>query len=127
MSYTELHYGKLMPLASGMSLESLKDWLSVEGRENLEIEDFEDKVGDGLQYFEINDKTKRYKEAFYMPYIYYKTTLYKVVEHSGVQETDYLDITKQNEDGTVDFTYMFYNGGTCFSEMLEEGLNKVHK
>ena len=35
------------------------------------------------------------------------------------------DFEEKLEDGTINFTYLFYNGGTCFSEMLEEGLNKV--
>jgi uncharacterized protein with von Willebrand factor type A (vWA) domain len=30
-----------------------------------------------------------------------------------------------NTDGTVSFTMRFYNGGTCLSECIEEGLEKL--
>lgn len=61
-----------------------------------------------------------------MPYFVHKKVLYKMLEHSGELEPDYVDITKENEDGTIDFTYVFYNGGTCFTEMLGEGLEKLN-
>jgi len=124
MSYTELHTGKLKPIGK-ISLQELQAW--VETKPNLEIEDFEEKMEDEYEYFEIRDKTKKYKEPFYIKYIWNKGTLYEILEHSGEQEADFLDLTNQNSDGTINFTYLFYNGGTCFSEMLEEGLNKINK
>jgi hypothetical protein len=32
-----------------------------------------------------------------------------------------------NEDGTITFFMEFYNGGTCLSEMIEEGLERLKK
>lgn len=46
-----------------------------------------------------------------------------MTEHSGELETEDVDITRKDDNGDIHFTYMFYNGGTCFSEMLEDGIN----
>jgi hypothetical protein len=32
-----------------------------------------------------------------------------------------------NEDGTITFIQQFYNGGTCLSEVIEEGIRKIKK
>lgn len=121
MSYTEIHHGKLKPIDK-ISLKELETW--VETKPNLEIEE---KVEDGVDYFEIRDKTKKYKEPFFIKFIWNKGTLYEMIEHSGELEADDLYLTKQNSDNTISFTYSFYNGGTCLSELLEEGLNKIDK
>lgn len=124
MSYQELHTGKLKKIQQ-LPLQDLQTW--VETKPNLEIEDFEEKIEDEYKYFEIRDKTKKYKEPLYIKYIWNKGTLYEMIEHSGEQKADFLNLTTQNSDGTVSFTYLFYNGGTCFSEMLEEGIDKITK
>lgn len=123
MSYTELHTGKLKPIQYNVSIEEFKKWL--ETKDGFEVEDFEEYLEEEYTFFEVSDKSKKYKESMYIKYVYNKGILYEMIQHSGEKETDYLDITSKNEDGTIDFTYLFYNGGTCFSEMLEEGLDKV--
>ena len=125
MSYTELHTGKLRPLVIEMSIEEFINW--VETKEGFEIEDLEYLLEEEYQFFQVRDKNKKYKESMYIKYVYNKGTLYEVIEHSGEREAGFLDITTKNEDGTVSFTYLFYNGGTCFSELLEEGLDKIEK
>lgn len=121
MSYTELHTGKLRVCAKEMSIESLK--LFLERNEGLIIDDFKEKLEDERTYFEIQEGDWRGAYKF----IYSNGTLYEVLEHKDLGEADFLDETKDNGDGTIEFTYLFYNGGTCFSEMLEEGLDKIHK
>ena len=123
MSYTELHTGKLKPIQYDMSIEDFKTWL--ETKEGFEVDYFEEYLEEDCTFFEVRDKSKAYKESMYIKYIYNKGTLYEMIQHSGEQEADYLDITEKLENGTINFTYLFYNGCTCFSEMLEEGLNKV--
>jgi hypothetical protein len=125
MSYTELHIGKLKPIYTNMPIEEFKDWL--EKKEGLEVGDFEELLKDESTHFEVRDKSKSYKESMCIKFIYNKGTLYEMVEHSGEQDTDFLHLTTKNEDDTINFTYLFYNGGTCFSEMMEEGLEKIHK
>ena len=124
MSYQELHTGKLKKIEQ-LPLQELEAW--VETKPNLEIEDFEEKMEDEYEYFEIHDKIKKYKEPFYIKYVWNRGDLYEMIEHSGEQEADFLNLTTQESDGTINFTYLFYNGGTCFAEMLEEGLDKINK
>lgn len=122
MSYTELHTGKLKPIKLNISIEEFKNWLKE--KEGFVVDDFEEKLEDECTFFEIIDKSKKYKDSMYIKFIYNKGTLYEMVEHSGEQDAEFLHLTTRNEDNTINFTYLFYNGGTCFSEMLEEGLEK---
>lgn len=52
-------------------------------------------------------------------------TLYEVFDHSkrdpSASYCDFID----NGDGTFSFSTMFYNGGTCLSEMLGKKLKKL--
>jgi len=123
MSYTELHTGKLKPIQYNMSIEDFKNWL--QNQEGFEVKYLEEYLEDEYTFFEVRDKSKAYKESMYIKYIYNKGTLYEMMEHLGEKDANYLDITEKLEDGTINFTYLFYNGGICFSEMLEEGLDKV--
>lgn len=125
MSYTELHVGKLQPLQFDMNIEEFKEWLKT--KDGFEVEDFEEYLEEGYEFFQVRDKSKKYKENLYIKYVYNKGTLYEVVNHKAGESDDDLHITNKNSDGTIDFIYMFYNGGTCFSEMLEEGLDKLIK
>lgn len=122
MNYTELHYGKLKPIQYNVSIEEFKTWL--ESKKGFEVDDFDEFLEEGYEFFEVRDISKKYKESMYVKYVYNKGTLYEMLEHQSGEPNDDLDITEKNEDGTIKFTYMFYNGGTCFSEMLEKGLNK---
>jgi len=123
MSYTELHYGKLKPIRTDFSIDALKELII--GNNHLEIEDFDERLENNETYFEVRDKNKKYKEPLYLKYIFKDGVLYEMTEHSGELETDNLDITRKDENGDVFFAYMFYNGGTCFSEMLEDGLKSI--
>ncbi len=123
MSYTELNTGRLKPLQKHLTIEGLEKWLS--DKEDLFIDDFEDKKEEEYEFFEICDKNKKYKEYMYIRYIYNKGTLYEMIQHYLKEANDTVSVTNVNSDGTIDFTYMFYNGGTCFGEMLEKGLNKI--
>lgn len=84
--------------------------------ENLNVNyDIED------DFFTLIDEEGNYK------YVYNKGTLYEIIEHKDFGESaDYIEQTIKFGD-EIHFTYLFYNGGTCFTEMLEEGLNKIEK
>ena len=118
MSYTELHTGKLKPIRYNLSVEDFKNWLKED--ESRYTEDLDERLADGVAVL----VKQRYWTGDYT-HVFSKNTLYKFIEHNKLGEADYVDITNKSKDGSIDFTYMFYNGGTCFSEMLEEGLNKI--
>lgn len=118
MSRTELHIGKLKPIQYNLSVEDFKNWLK----------DDESRYAEDLEEYLEEDRLVIIKQGDWRgknTHIFSKNTLYEFLEHKDLGEADYLDITNKLEDGTIDFTYLFYNGGTCFSEMLEEGLAKI--
>jgi hypothetical protein len=125
MSYTEIHTGKIKPILDNINIELFKQWLS--NKDNLYVDDFDEIIENQSQFFEVRDKNKKYKEPLYIKYIYNKGTLYEVIEHQSKDADDDINITEKQTDQTINFVYMFYNGGTCFGEMLEKGLNKIGK
>lgn len=42
-------------------------------------------------------------------------------------DTEYLCHASRVDDDTIEFKLVFYNGGTCFSEMLEEAINNLEE
>lgn len=121
MSYTELHTGRLR-VVKELSLEEFKIWLSEQ--KDLTCDDLHEKLEDNYHFFDVYDNTKRYKEKGYWRYFYNKGVLYELVEHYFESDaSDIYETSKVGED--IKFTYMFYNGGTCFVEVIEEGLNKI--
>lgn len=54
--------------------------------------------------------------------------IWEIVEDREEEDYENLSIIRPNEDGTLNYILQFYNGGTCLSEMLEEGILKcTHK
>lgn len=121
MSYTELHTGKLKIVRTEMSLEEFKQFYEVnQDILSLFIEDFEEKIEYEHTFYEIRQGDWRGD----LMYVYNNGTLYEVLEYINLGEADYINNTVKTEN-IINFTYLFYNGGTCFSEMLEEGLNSI--
>lgn len=109
MSNTEYHKGTLKKCFDGEM--SFEDGIIILKEEyNLKHYDFniEDKYIDSAVLHFINN------------------TWYKVVNHKCF-EPDYIDEFEINLDGEIEFMVGFYNGGTCLSEMLEQGISRVTK
>jgi hypothetical protein len=49
------------------------------------------------------------------------------MEHKELDGEDDINNLTENEDGTISFVTRFYNGGTCLTEMLEDGLKELNK
>lgn len=65
------------------------------------------------------------RDKFYDDYVIAKDTLFKIVDVKGL-DFDY-DVFNAsiNPDGTINFDVMYYNGGCCLTEALEEALKNI--
>lgn len=112
MSYTETHFGKLRKV--DMHGHSLEDWCRMYCRLN------------GIQELSSYNNTweEQFRDVYYEKFFINGNEVWEVIEHQEIGEDD---ISKMilNGDGTIIFVMQFYNGGTCLSEMIEEGLEKL--
>lgn len=116
MSETKHQKGRLVPIVREAE-ETVKSQIkSVLGEDFIEGFWYEDdidtqNVNDQLHSNNLEDK-----------YQFINSTLYKVTDFGNLDPDK--DITKicKNEDGTIDFEFRYYSGGTCLSELLEENL-----
>lgn len=118
MSYTEFHTGRLYPVRLNGTLE--ETCKAIAKRHNIELdedweEDFSDKFG------EYAYKHKRVTEEYFI----HGNRLYRVIDHEESDSEEYFMKLSRSEDGSISFIGQFYNGGTYFSEMLEEALDDL--
>ena len=115
MSQNESHFGKLR---------------KVELPEKLNIEDWCKEKCQTKGIIKISSYNKswedQFRDHFYEKYFISNGTIWEVFDHIE-GENGYADIMIPNEDGTITFFMEFYNGGTCLSEMIEEGLERLNK
>ena len=52
-------------------------------------------------------------------------TLWEIIEDNEEEDTEDISILTPNNDGTYSYIMQFYNGGTCLSEMLEDGIKNI--
>lgn len=102
MSDCERNKGKLIPV----SWDTICKALEVEGLEE-DFYEFLDRIGESGKYEQIGDDW------------------YEIVwEVKRSHQCDYFaDVTK-NEDGSIDFHTMHYNGGAHWTEVVEGALNE---
>lgn len=60
-------------------------------------------------------------------YVIVGESVFKMIEHKETDDEDYFMNLTENSDGTISFHGQFYNGGTCFSEMIEEAIEGLNK
>jgi hypothetical protein len=118
MSRTEFHTGRLYPVKIETSLE--ETCRSIANRHGIELgedwqEDFRDK------FDEYSNKRGHASEEYFI----HGEKLYRVIDHVESEDADYFMKLSRNSDGSISFMGQFYNGGTCFSEMLEESLEEL--
>lgn len=61
-------------------------------------------------------------EDNYNKYFIFKNKLYFAEDTEPVDSGDAFCKLNNNPDGSIGYVTQFYNGGTCFSEMIEESL-----
>lgn len=113
MSHTETHFGKLRKIETVLSVE---EWCKEYCNSNGITE---------LSSYNDNWKEELLTE-YYDKFIFSNGIIYEIFDHIEADEDD-VDYLHDNPDGTYTFVMQFYNGGTCLSECLEEGLNRIAK
>ena len=113
-----MHTGTLKKVSDNFTTDELVRFL--EDNKEFHVDDLEGKIEYKYHFFEVyNNETKK------LVFILNNTFFYEVLNHYETNNADYLQNIKLDEVGNINFNLIFYNGGTCFSEMLEEGLNKL--
>ena len=118
MSRTEFHTGKLYPVKIETSLE--ETCRSIAKRFDIELsEDWKEDFMDSFD--EYTNKRRSQPEEYFI----HGEKLYRVIDHIESEDEEYFMRLSRNSDGSLQFIGQFYNGGTCFSEMLEEALDEL--
>lgn len=113
MSETELHTGKLEVFSSNFNRNEFD---SLIDSEKLNSDGYDVMEEDFFILYDNNGNRK---------YIFNKGTLYKVKEWKEHDDTGFIHETSRTGN-EINFTYLFYNGGTCEQEMIEEGLDSLN-
>lgn len=118
MSSMESHVGKLRKVQRNEG-QSVEDWC----REKCE--------DSGVPRIlpELYDSWKEillYHLDFNQKFFFVNDEIWEVFDHKELGDDDIYEMTP-NPDGTISFTMRFYNGGTCLSECIEEGLEQLNK
>jgi hypothetical protein len=118
MSQTEFHTGRLYPVRSTGTLE--ETCRKIATRHNIELgEDWQEDFRENFNEYEY--KRERVPEEYFI----HGEKLYRVIDHEESNDEEYFMKLSRSEDGSLSFIGQFYNGGTCFSEMLEEALDDL--
>jgi len=112
MSQTELHFGKLR---------------KVELKENKTTDEFfkEKLLEKGIHDLNNSSLDNAFKDNFYEKYFIINNVIWEVFDHIEKDASDDIYEITKNTDGTLSFIMKFYNGGTCLSECIEEGLARI--
>ena len=119
MSQTEFHTGKLYPVKIKNNLE--ETCRAIATRHNIELgEDWREDFRENFNEYEY--KRKRVNEEYFI----HGEKLYRVIDHEESDDNEYFMKLSRDDNGSISFIGQFYNGGTCFSEMLEEALDDLN-
>jgi hypothetical protein len=110
MSQTETHIGKLYRIECTSQEEKATELMASKGERP--------------SYYKTNLK---WLLGEYEAYVSTPTGLWGIMEHKELDGDDDINNLTENEDGTISFVTRFYNGGTCLTEMLEDGLRELNK
>jgi hypothetical protein len=118
MSQTETHFGKLQKVE--IKNQTLEQWCEIKCKEvgETKIESY---------YSSWQEQLMDCRE-YYQKYFFIDGEAWEAVEHIESDDSNYIDVMIPNKDGTITFIQQFYNGGTCLSECIEDGIKRIkHK
>lgn len=114
MSYTELHTGKFSIVAKGV--EEIDAYVNAN---NLTDKVDRDEYDGEVSYY-IDDK-----EGYDIVVANDTPVMIKYDYHTEEEASDYVSHINKGADGSYNFVMMFYNGGTCLSEMIGDELKHL--
>ena len=115
MSDYESHKGKLVKIRENLTKEEMAHFAKTELiHKNEKIPDYYDDVFDF-----IRDNTYKY------PYFFGETTIYKIENQKLDPDDD--EFWYQNKGEEVEYSFRFYNGGTCLEEQVQELIEILEK
>ena len=115
MSHTETHFGKLrkVQFSEGQNLE---DWCKAKCEE--------------LGCTEMATYNSSWEEQLRsesdQKYFFSDGEVWEAFDHIEESDGD-IDLMIPNPDSTITFAMQFYNGGTCLTEMIEDGFARLKK
>ena len=113
MSRTEHRKGKLRKIGNkGVTLEDTCKTL----HEQITNEPLEKYYKDYTEYMSDCDE-----------YVVANGSLYQILEDCEIDEDSDIAEASVFNDGIIEYEVRFYNGGTSFSEMIEEAIEKMEK
>lgn len=114
MSYTELHTGKFKIVAKGIN--------EIDAYVNA------NNLTDKVDRKEYNGKVSYYiddRERYDIIVVKDTPVMIKYDYHKEAEACDYVSYINKGPDDSYDFIMMFYNGGTCLSEMIGDELEHL--
>lgn len=115
MSYTEIHIGKLRKV--DLAGQTIEQWAENECNK-LGVTTRSSYIS--TWWLQFIDEGNNYKKYFMV-----RGEIWEAFDHIEFDEDQDIDQFIPQPDGTIHFVTKFYNGGTCLSEMVEEGVDRV--
>lgn len=122
MSSTEFHSGKLIPQPLTVTLFQTCIEIGIDNgleydHENQTEEEF---LQNFKSFFNHSNAKRHNRDEYYI----FGDKLFKVENHLYMWDEDPHFMKLYDEkDGSISFITSFYNGGTCFDEMLDDELS----
>lgn len=113
MSYIELHVGKIKKV--DLKGKTVEEWCKEKCNE----------LGYRLGKYD-ESYTRLLSSIEHGKYCSVDNDLFEVLSDKKFDDP-YITHLSENKDGTYDFVLGFYNGGTCFSEMIEDAITEFKK
>jgi len=116
MSRIETHFGKLRKVTFNEGC-TIENWCKQKCQE---------KGINEIPSYHAN-WVEQFKDAYDEKYFIINDEIWEAFEHVENDEFSDINIMNLNEDGTITFVQQFYNGGTCLTEIIEQGIEKIQQ
>lgn len=114
MSGYEMHTGKLKLIDEDFNSEKLEELFKNDS--TLDRDYLEEVLDYGHNTYTL------YNDDFEPKYVVSGNKLFKIKKHKREYDAMHVDVL----DKKGNFTFLFYNGGTCFSEMVEDAVEREY-